>query len=180
MTTTGGVLVVCTGNICRSPFVERLLAAQLGSVVPVGSAGTMAMTGYPMEPLAAEQLVLAGGSPDGFRARQITDELILGAALVLCATRAHVSEVLQRQPSAMRRTFALADFAALAKVGPTGGGTLAERITQIASRRGSVILPSGADADLADPYTRGRAAYERMSEDVRRLLPDVVHALGAI
>jgi len=53
------VLVVCTGNICRSPAVERLLAARLGAAfrgrvavgslmpaIEIGSAGTGAGCRY--------------------------------------------------------------------------------------------------------------------------------------
>ena len=34
------ILAVCTGNVCRSPAVERLLADKSGSTVGVSSAGT--------------------------------------------------------------------------------------------------------------------------------------------
>ena len=48
------ILVVCTGNVCRSPAAERLLASKLGSTVQVASAGTHALVGQPIsEPMAA-------------------------------------------------------------------------------------------------------------------------------
>jgi len=60
MTEPGGapftVLMVCTGNICRSPVAERLLRAQteaVGLPVVVHSAGTQSMVGHGMTPEAA-------------------------------------------------------------------------------------------------------------------------------
>ena len=48
------ILAVCTGNVCRSPAVERLLASKLGPTVSVRSAGTHALVGHPIsEPMAA-------------------------------------------------------------------------------------------------------------------------------
>ena len=48
------ILTVCTGNICRSPAVERLLTRKLGPTVSVSSAGTHALVGHPIaEPMAS-------------------------------------------------------------------------------------------------------------------------------
>ena len=48
------ILTVCTGNLCRSPAAERLLASKLGPTVKVSSAGTHALVGQPIsEPMAA-------------------------------------------------------------------------------------------------------------------------------
>lgn len=41
------ILVVCYGNLCRSPMAEGLLAARLGAGWRVGSAGTSAAGGDP-------------------------------------------------------------------------------------------------------------------------------------
>ena len=89
MSRAAHVLVVCTGNVCRSPYVHRLLVAELGAGVRVASAGTGALEGYPMDRRAAERLRRAGGDPEGFVARQVDEEILDGADLVLTATRAH-------------------------------------------------------------------------------------------
>ena len=61
------ILIVCTGNICRSPFIERLLQCHLDERRPgsergirVRSAGTGALTGSAMDERAAAQLVAYG------------------------------------------------------------------------------------------------------------------------
>jgi len=50
--TPGRVLTVCTGNICRSPFLERALQAELDrswgrGEIEVASGGTGALAGSP-------------------------------------------------------------------------------------------------------------------------------------
>jgi protein-tyrosine phosphatase len=82
------VLVVCTGNICRSPAVERLLAAGLGAAyrgrdtgglapaIEVASAGTGGMVGWPMPDEMAALVASRGVDPTGFEARQLTPGLV--------------------------------------------------------------------------------------------------------
>ena len=57
---TFSVLTVCTGNICRSPLAELILAASLSDIpdVRVESAGTGALVGHGMPDPA-----LRGGEP---------------------------------------------------------------------------------------------------------------------
>src|SRR3954468_20311151 len=68
------VLFVCTGNICRSPTAERLaLAYSAGSNFEnftASSAGTRAVTGHPIEPVAACVLEKLGGDASDFAARR--------------------------------------------------------------------------------------------------------------
>lgn len=46
------ILVICTGNICRSPIAERILRNLLPSI-KVDSAGTGAMVGHSADETAA-------------------------------------------------------------------------------------------------------------------------------
>jgi protein-tyrosine phosphatase len=138
MTTT--ILTVCTGNICRSPLAEQLLRARLGDGFRVHSAGVGAMTGWPMDPDAADQSRAYGGDPDGFTARQLTAAIVDESDLILTATRSHRDEVVRRFPKAMRRTFSLAEFAALDE----------PDVATAAARRSTVRLSRGDD--VVDPY----------------------------
>src|SRR5438552_12362881 len=55
------VLMVCTGNICRSPMAQVLLARTLkehGVGAVVESAGLSAVVGSPADPLAVELMKL--------------------------------------------------------------------------------------------------------------------------
>lgn len=57
MTTNGGrILVICYGNLCRSPMAEGLLRARMGSEWDVRSAGTDAYSGDSPSPLGCEAI----------------------------------------------------------------------------------------------------------------------------
>lgn len=174
------VLVVCVGNICRSPLAERLLAARAeasGVDVSVSSAGVRALAGERMDDLAAAELVRLGGSPAGFVARRLTEEMVAGADLVLAATKGVRTEVLNVAPGAMRRTFTLLEFAALCEVAasPAGQG-VDELVADVARARGRV---SGVVLDVADPVDGSprlhRAVAETIAAAVDRIVTTLAH-----
>lgn len=83
------VLVVCTGNICRSPIAQAWLASQLHGAADVQSAGTSALVGSPADPSAVQVCRDAGLDLASHRARQITPELLRAANLVLVMESGH-------------------------------------------------------------------------------------------
>src|SRR6476619_730650 len=85
---TFSILTVCTGNVCRSPAVERLLARDLGPTVGVSSAGTHALVGQPIAQPMARLLRDNGIEAQAFTARRLTETLVKDADLVLTLTRA--------------------------------------------------------------------------------------------
>lgn len=184
------VLVVCTGNICRSPLVERVLGAALAArwgaaAVTVSSAGTSALVDSPMDERSGDLLRLLGGDPEGHLGRRLTRDLVSGADLVLTATRAHRSAVVRLHPRALRTTFTLRDFADLAARVPdedlpreaTAVGQVRAVVALLASRRG--LTPPLADdlADVVDPYRRPDAVYAEMLAQLREALPQVIRPL---
>lgn len=161
------ILAVCTGNISRSPAVERLLDAGLGPSVTVTSAGTRAVVGYPMDPPMARLLAEFGGVADGFSARQVTPALLREADLVLTLTTEHRARVVELAPAIVRRTHTLLEFARLAGVvdlsGVPAGSTPGERLRAIvplaAAARPMVRRPAGASDDVPDPFGRDAEVY---------------------
>jgi protein-tyrosine phosphatase len=110
------VLLVCTGNICRSALAERLDRACLdevlgdrGPAVRLVSAGSRAVIGLAMHPDGALALLGLGGDPGGFVAQQLTDTLAAEADLTLTMTRAHRRDVLALRPRTLARTFTLCE-----------------------------------------------------------------------
>ena len=149
------VLFVCVGNVCRSPLGERLLAKRLeGSDVEVRSAGVGAMVGAPMTTESAAHLHRLGATAEGFLARQLVPGLVEESDLVLTATKAIRSRVLEESPGALRRTFTVLEFAALLDV------VDAERhhallVRAVADDRSRAPID---DYDIPDPYGRDEAA----------------------
>lgn len=123
------LLLVCTGNICRSPTAEiltgHLLKGRLGgreaARFDVGSAGVQAVTGSPMHPMARAQLApwgLDGPHSGRFVARQLRQGIVEDVDLVLGASPRHRSTILEEFPELLDRTFSLREFARLAVAVP--------------------------------------------------------------
>ncbi len=148
------VLTVCLGNICRSPFVERLLRlrlqeAGLGSAYDVSSAGLIAREGLEMQWDAANELAGLGGDGRSFRSRPFAGTMALEAGLVLSATADIRRRLLQKAPAALRRTFTVREFAHLASTaGLSSLGSPEELVADAVRRRGTVARQ---DLDVPDP-----------------------------
>ena len=165
-----GVLVVCTGNVCRSPATERLLLKNLDRATPwafaLGSSGTAALVGQPIHPLTVHALAAHGVDGRGHVARNVTEAQLAQADLVLTATRAHRIPLVGLHPPVRARTFTLREFARLASVACTEARTPWELVRVVSSLRGSMPPPHPTDDDIADP--------------VNGDFEDHVHAVGMI
>lgn len=91
------ILVVCLGNICRSPVGERLLRARLPGY-HVGSAGIAAMAGQGADAQSAETALRHGLSLDGHVARQFTPEMAAAHDLILVMEPGHLLHVARYSP----------------------------------------------------------------------------------
>jgi protein-tyrosine phosphatase len=191
--TPGRVLTVCTGNICRSPFLERALQAELDRSwgpgrIEVASGGTGAVVGHPMEDQARRLLEAQGYAADGFRARDLTTGLVADADLVLTATRAHRGKVMALHPKAVRYTFTFREFAHLtsglteAELAGAGATEAREHVARVvllaAGQRGMGAPLADADADVVDPFRRPAEVFEEMTAQIMGSLPAVVRALA--
>jgi protein-tyrosine phosphatase len=103
------ILVVCTGNICRSPMAAGLLRhflpESLQASVDVASAGTHGLQGYPAEANAIEAMGRIGIDITAHRARQITKSIARQSDLILTMEAAHsqyVDTLLKRQQKPTR------------------------------------------------------------------------------
>ncbi|MBE7370807.1 arsenate reductase/protein-tyrosine-phosphatase family protein [Dermacoccus barathri] len=185
----GRILVVCTGNVCRSPYIHLRLAAELdGLGIEVTSAGTGALAGWPVDPGSVALLDAAGIDSTAFRARQLTVDMVEDADLVLTATRAHRRAVVQEAPLGLRKTFALTDFADLvvdvqpqeveAARGRSGVGKL---VAAAGARRHLVhARPEDDDADIVDPFKMGPEVFAQMEREITPSLDAVVDRLRAV
>jgi protein-tyrosine phosphatase len=175
------ILAVCTGNVCRSPAVERVLGSKLGPTVTVSSAGTHALVGHPISGPMAALLTNRGFEPHPFEARRLSEHMLKEADLVLTMTRAQRGLVVELWPAAVRRTFTLREFARLLKrVNPAAlpPGLPAERLRAAlplaTAERGTERVSPDED-DVVDPFRLSEAVYAASFAQIRSAVEAVVY-----
>lgn len=176
-----GILVVCTGNVCRSPYLERMLSAALPGV-SVSSAGTMALVGDDIEPRVASLLTERGVNAAGFASRQLQAVMAEDADLVITASREHQRKVLRLAPRAMRRTFTLRELSdALAADAPVHAdeGGLAAVVARAVALRGRGPKRSDEECTIPDPYGKSDDVVLAMAAYVDETLPSIIRAIEA-
>ena len=129
------MLMVCTGNTCRSPMARAIAehalatmaeqsAASSPGLAPVPtrviSAGVAAGEGAPMTPEAREALREMGIDAGPHRAKALTREMLRSADVVFAMTSQHLAALRSAEPSAARDA-ALLDPAGKDVEDPIGG-----------------------------------------------------------
>ena len=132
------LLVVCLGNICRSPLAEgalraRIAASPLAGRVQVDSAGTGDWhVGQPPDPRAIDCARRHGVDISQLRGRQVRSDDYLEFDWLLCADQQNLRDVLRRAAAGTHAKVALL----LEWAGLEAGGS------------------------IPDPYTGGHAEFE--------------------
>ena len=125
------VLIVCTGNMCRSPTAEgvlrHLLSREEAPVrIQVSSAGTHTRDGYPPTPEAIQACAQAGIDIGEQVSRQLTAEIVAAADLVLAMESHHRDDARDLDPDGAAAIEVLSGFAgdpgAPGVADPIGGG----------------------------------------------------------
>lgn len=103
------ILVLCIGNICRSPMAEGLLRHALPEIT-VHSAGLHALVGQPADPFSVQLMAERGIDIAPHRAQNISTRLVQQAELILTMDLEQKKEVETRYPSARGKVFRLGQF----------------------------------------------------------------------
>ncbi|WP_027697958.1 phosphotyrosine protein phosphatase [Vibrio litoralis] len=101
------ILVVCVGNICRSPTGERLLQQHLPNKhIESAGIGTekSGLTGKAADKTANELALLHGIDLSGHQAKQLTPTLCQNYDLILVMEKGHIEAVCKIAPEARGKT----------------------------------------------------------------------------
>ncbi|MBB3185636.1 protein-tyrosine phosphatase [Halomonas fontilapidosi] len=126
------LLVVCTGNICRSPVAAAMLAAALPGR-RIDSAGLGALVGHGVEPTARELAEADGLHVADHQARQLTEAMLTEADLILVMSEGQRHAVADLAPAALGKTMLLGKW-----------------------------LDEGRGREIPDPYRKSREVFEHV------------------
>lgn len=108
------VLIVCTGNICRSPmaegFMRQLLRERKIDGISVTSAGLSAISGSPVVDRAALAALEEGVDIGSHRSRALTEEMVAAADFILVMDHSHRRALAEWYPYARSKVFLLGSF----------------------------------------------------------------------
>ncbi|WP_412025435.1 low molecular weight protein-tyrosine-phosphatase [Burkholderia cepacia] len=141
MSAAATLLVVCIGNVCRSPMAEALFRARLPGV-DVQSAGLGARDGQPADPHAVDLMRERGLDIAAHRARRVPPGLATRTDLILTMDVDQQRWLERRLPALRGRVFLLG------MPNPRDGRT-----------RGF---------DVSDPYLGPRASFEHSLRHIER------------
>ncbi|MBN3816822.1 low molecular weight phosphotyrosine protein phosphatase [Paraburkholderia sp. Se-20369] len=102
------ILVVCEGNVCRSPIAQGLLQRALPGIVVV-SAGVSAIDGVAIDPIADRMLKARGIDLSGHRSKRLDRQMCRDADLILAMELAQRRAVERLRPVAHGRVYRLAE-----------------------------------------------------------------------
>jgi protein-tyrosine phosphatase len=176
------VLHVCTGNICRSPMSERILAGLTGEDVFNHGAGIAAFhEGEGMHATSMDELESRGYDYEGFKARHIDRAHIEASDLILVATTGHLEYIDERFPEATGKTFLVRPFGSMAAdlLPELPDGDVATRgkalVVAADARRGDY-----PELNLSDPWGMHRGAFTQVAGQLEDALKAVATALEGV
>jgi len=155
------ILVVCTGNVCRSPladgFLRSILRRRFADEAPVvASAGTAGWDGSP----AMDESVQAAAEREvdisDHIARRLVREHVTSADLIVCMAGEHSEVIVRSVPEAAEKTFTLKELVRLLQALPaqaerSGPDTLHARVSEAHQLRLSGFEGNAYDEDIVDP-----------------------------
>ena len=103
------ILILCIGNICRSPIAEALLKQEFPEK-KVWSAGLGALVGSAADPLSVEVAAAHGVDMSANRAQQLVSWMCQAADLILVMEQFQKTEVEQQYPLVRGKVFRLGEL----------------------------------------------------------------------
>ena len=167
------VLLVCTGNVCRSPMAEGFLRAALkrrhaDGATAVASAGTAGWDGSGAMPEAVRAAGERGVDITGHVARRITIGDVHDADLVVCMAAEHRDTIVRKMPEAEEKCFTLKELVRLldaleSQSGPNGDRSLQAQVARAAEARRDGFAGNPHDEDIVDPLGLPLESYRAIA-----------------
>lgn len=142
------LLIICTGNTCRSPMAGALAEAWFKQTGDLGvEIKTAGLSAYPEAPASEQGItVMAEKGLDLTRhkAKQLTEELVDWADIILTMTWSHKQKLLALYSNAAGKTYTLGEYSA----GFAAGAELNTLSEEISKKEQGFILAHGEDLDM--------------------------------
>ena len=162
-------------------MLKRRLADRGRHRLSVVSAGLSGLEGHPIDAVMGSMLAADGIDSTRFSARRLDEGDVAEADLILTATAAHRSQIVQLAPRALSKTFTLLEFTRLAdhlKAGAAGNG--AARLLwlrEAATANRNLVLPLDVPQDIVDPYRQRARHYRRVYQQINQTVDTLADAL---
>ncbi|PVE76987.1 hypothetical protein DC432_05115 [Microbacterium testaceum] len=180
------LVIVCTANMIRSPFIAGLLASRLASSPQVRlhleSAGTAARPGASATGEVLEVARTYGMDLSTHRARRLTDGILQPGDTVLCAERAHRRVVLDLRPDLVSSVFTVREFARRAEaVCARGEATDWPSMVRAAGRQ-RLATPGegGGEDDIVDPIGGSRSVWRDFERQATLAVSSILGAVSTL
>lgn len=177
------ILLVCTGNICRSPMGEFLFRRYLeGTAISVCSAGTRGLVHQAMDDSSSRVLMRRGITGTSlFRSRRLTTLIAESSDLVLCFEQQQRHEIIRLAPTMARKVFRIDEFAQIAQRVPADARAHSlipeQRLSRILTQPFGLQPPVMPGKDYPDPYGQPFHIFEdiaiRMDTDLRSIAQSI-------
>lgn len=144
------VLIVCHGNIIRSPFAARLVAQAVASRarVSISSAGLAAVPGKPAHSTALQIATARGVDLSDHGASPLTAEVVAASDAIFVMEADHLITIRKRFPEARAKTFLL------------------------------TCLAADTPLEIQDPYAGDEARFQACFDHICRAVDPIVRALS--
>lgn len=177
------IVIVCTANVIRSPFVAALMSSRLpagyADQLQIVSAGTSARPATPAEEKVVSLGRTYGLDLDPHRSRRLDDGVLRAGDTVLCAERAHRRAVLDLRPDLISSVFTVREFSRLAEA-VHGRATSWADLVRLASQTRLAAPATTGDDDLLDPIGGPDAAWLAFERQATQAVSAILGALAAL
>ncbi len=144
------ILIICTGNTCRSPMAEGIFKALIKDNnlnIQVSSAGTFAFDGDKVSDHSVTGLKKKGMDISNHKSTLVYEDLVIEADIILAMANTHKQNIIKKFPKVKNKVFLLNEYA------------------------------FGENRDILDPFGGSLRDYERARDEIYLAVEEIVRRL---